>query len=118
MSIRKHDNSVKSGRGISGAKGETFTKDYAQDPWTIKNPGGDERRYNRNDGSSAGDKFIERGPQNLLRQGEDFMFSAGTRDLWDDVAREDGLGPHGGLSDALDVGVNRPQSQGTKRSRR
>jgi hypothetical protein len=114
---RYRDDSVKPGAGIDRNKGAHWT-DNAQDPWMVVPDGGSERSYSRNKGSSVGDKWIERSPQNLLRQGEDFMFSAGTRDIFDNVVAEDGGGPHGGLSDPLDVGVNRPQSEGTKRSRR
>jgi hypothetical protein len=116
---RYRDDSVKPGRGIDRNKGANFT-DNAIDPWTSVPAGGNERSYSRNSGSNRGDQFIERGAdsQNLLRQGEDFMFRAGTRDVFDDVVANDGGSPNGGFSGPIKYGVNRSQSDGTKRSRR
>jgi hypothetical protein len=34
MTIRKRDNSVKDGCGIDGSKGQRFTKEYADSPWS------------------------------------------------------------------------------------
>jgi len=112
MSIRKRDDSVKPGRGISGNKGATFI-DNAQDPWTVVPAGGNERSYSRNDGSNRGDQWIERGAasQNLLRNKPpaDGTGSAATRDVYDDVcANSDGT--NGGFSGPIRYGANKSQS--------
>jgi hypothetical protein len=92
MSIRKHSDNVKPGRGISGAKGESWSRDYNQSPWDVVPAGGNGRSYSRNEGSNRGDKWIERGPQNLLRNKAEFSDSAATRSVWDDTCGDEGNG--------------------------
>src|SRR5947209_6616237 len=113
---RYRSNDVKPGKGIDANKGASFT-DNAQDPWTIRNPAGDERRYDRNAGSSGGDQWIERSPQNLLRNKDEFVYSAGKRDLWDDVDGNS-VGTNIGFSGPVRYGQNRSQADGTVKSSR
>jgi hypothetical protein len=114
---RLRDDSIKSGRGISGAKGENFTKVNDSDSvWGIPNPGGEERRYDRNLGSSRGDQWIERSEQNLLRNKQPLDWAAGSRDLWNDVNSNANGNPEDGFSAAIRYGVNRSQADGTRKS--
>jgi hypothetical protein len=121
MSIKKHDDSVKGARGISGTKGEDFSRRYAQDPWTVEPEGGSERSYTRNNAKNKGDRWAEKpdvsqfGPGGVRRP-EDFGFADGSvmsgerrssRDIFDDVLENDG--PHGGFSAAIRAGVNKSQ---------
>jgi len=108
---------VRPGRGIDRNKGATFT-DNPQDPWTIKNPGGNERRYDRNAGSSVGDVWIERSPQNLLRNKNEFIYSAGVRDIYSDVIANVSGNPEDGFSGPVKYGQNRSQADGTVKSSR
>jgi hypothetical protein len=115
--IRKRNDSVKSGPGIDGSKGENWTRANASDSvWGIPNPGGEERRYDRNAGSSRGDQWIERSEQNLLRNKQPFDWAAGKRDIFDDVISNASGNPEDGFSAPIRYGVNRPQSDGTRKS--
>ena len=85
------------------------------DPWTQQVPG--ERSYSRNtDADHVGDQWTESSSQNLLRQGTDYQFGLGTRDLWNDVQAnqlEDGR-VDGGKPGPVRYGVDRAQSSGSK----
>lgn len=110
---RKYDDSVKSGVGIDRSKGQSFTKDYAQDPWSVVPAGGNERRYNRNAGSRAGDKWMEPADSvNVIRsRPDDFQFRAEARSVWDDTCSDEGNGEvNAGFSGPIRYGVNKSQS--------
>ena len=112
MSIRKRDDSVKPGRGIDGAKGENFTKQYRGDPLTVRpDCAASERSYSRLDRDNGGDKWAEIGlsQTNGMRNRRDFGYRADTRDIFDDVQANDG--PRGGASSAITAGVNRSQGK-------
>jgi hypothetical protein len=117
MSIRKRDDSIKSGCGIDGAKGENFGGNPI-DPWTAESEHS-ERQYSRNEGSSKGDQWIESGAdsQNLLRQGEDVQFKFARRDIYDDVDANSS-GTNDGFSGPVKYGVNRPQTDGKIHTRK
>ena len=108
---RYRDDSVKPGRGIDRNKGANFT-DNAQDPWSPPPTGGNEQQYSRNRGSSRGDQWIERGPQNLLRNKAEFSDRAATRSVWDDTCGADGNGDvNNGFSGRIRYGVNKSQGR-------
>jgi hypothetical protein len=113
MSIRKRDDSIKSGQGISNGRGEDFTKQYRQDPWAVRNPGGSEKQYDRlNSGSRSADKFAEYGKSQFNpTRPDDFQFRAATRSVWDDTCGDEGNGDvNGGFSGPIRYGVNKSQS--------
>ena len=121
MSIRKHNDSVKPGRGIDGTKGENFTRG-GTDPWTVQPSGGREKPYSRNAKKAPGDRWSEPadvsqfGPGGVRRP-DDFQSAGGSvaggarrtssRDIFDDVQANDG--PRGGASAAIRYGVDKDQ---------
>jgi hypothetical protein len=108
MSIRRRNDSVKSGHGIDGAKGENFTRQYNQNSWNVTPSGGNERSYSRNAKKAPGDRWAQVGATTQpLREVEDFGYRASKRDIFDDVLENDG--PRGGASAAIRAGVNRSQ---------
>ena len=111
--LRRRNDSVKSGVGIDNGKAQSFSRDYNVSPWDVVPAGGNERSYSRNDGSSKGDKWIERGAasQNLLRNKPpaDSTGSAATRDIWGDAVEGNGE-INGGGSGPIRYGVNKSQS--------
>jgi hypothetical protein len=117
VSIRKHDDSIKSGCGIDG-KGENFA-DRAIDPWTAESNHPERDPYSRNDGSSKGDQLIERGAdsQNLLVQSEENQFKFSRRDIYDDVDANSS-GTNDGFSGPIRAGVNRDQRDGKVHTRK
>jgi hypothetical protein len=123
MSIRRRNDAVKSGRGIDGAKGENFTRQYNQNSWNVTPSGGNERSYSRNAKKAPGDRWSEPadvsqfGPGGVRRP-DDFQYAGGSvadgsrrtssRDIFDDVQANDG--PRGGASAAIRYGVDKDQS--------
>jgi hypothetical protein len=106
---RYRDDSVKPGQGIDRNKGAGFTSDPI-DPWTAQSNHEEREPYSRNRGSSAGDKFIERGSQFSPRRVDDFMFRAQTRDIYDDTCGDNGNSDvNGGFSGPIRYGVSKGQ---------
>jgi hypothetical protein len=110
MSVRRRNDSVKPGAGIDGTQGEKFTKQgitshLGMDRTTCDS---DERNYSPNSKKARGDRWLEVGVTDAgLRQVDDFGYTASSRDIFDDVQKNDG--PRGGFSAAVRAGVNRRQ---------
>jgi hypothetical protein len=115
MTIRKRDDSVKSGKGIDDDLGSDFTKSYAKDPWGYggaSTKGGSEGNgHEPSDERSYAGAYTEN--ESGLVQGEDFQYSAGVRSIWDDTtANQD---PDvSTANNAIRAGVSRSQRDGSK----
>jgi hypothetical protein len=92
--IRKRNDTVKSGRGIDGSLGETYSRDHAVDPWN-SNPKGNRVP----DGTGA---YTNNDPPLRNKPASDQSGDVGTKDILDNVERNSGTGKPGAIRYGID----------------
>lgn len=82
MTVKRHDNSIKPGKGIDGTEGETFSRDHAVSPWSPNSRG--------NFKSPRGAGAYQDGNADFLNDKKPDEATATSRDIWDDVEGQSG----------------------------